>query len=472
MKKGLIAIILFMFAVPAVFGTIITNTNQSVMYFRLPARNASMLIDAVYYNPAGVVHLDNGFHIAIHNQSIWQDKTVINDFPLSNNDTYVGEVNVPIFPTFFAVYKKDKLAISFGFGPNAGGGTAKFDKGLPSFEREVSLLPGLVSAPLAFGGLGIPTTAYTVEMGFEGKSVYYGFQGNISYAINDVFSVAAGARYIYAVTEYVGSLENIQINPLLPQLGLSGEMMNAEQFFNMVYPPLAPKVADKAVDVKQTGSAITPLLGLNIRPNESLNIGIRYEFNTQLEITNDTTVDDVARFPDEFKFRNDIPAILSLGIEYAIAPQLRIMVSYHMFFDKSALWERLDPTYTLDPTTIPQVDPTIKQDDLVDSNSYDISVGFEYDITDSILISAGYLRTKVGITEDYQSDFSHELNSSTFGFGGRIMLTPNISLDLAGLYTTYTDASKTLQIPQPPLSFTETYQRSNLALAVGIGFHL
>ena len=186
MKKGLIAIILFMFAVPAVFATIITNTNQSVMYIRLPARNASMLIDAVYYNPAGVVHLENGFHLAVHNQTVMQEKTVINSYSFLNDDTYIGEVNVPIFPTVFAVYKKDKLALSFGFGPNSGGGTADFKTGLPTFEIPVSTLPSLIS------GLGIPTSSYALEMSFKGKSVYYGFQGNIAYAINDVFSVAAG----------------------------------------------------------------------------------------------------------------------------------------------------------------------------------------------------------------------------------------------------------------------------------------
>jgi len=452
MKKGLIAIILFVFAVPAVFGTIITNTNQSVMYIRLPARNASMLIDAVYYNPAGVVHLDNGFHIAIHNQSIWQDKTVINDFPFLNNDTYVGEVRVPIFPTAFAVYKTDKLAISFGFGPNAGGGTADFTTGLPTFEIPVSLVPTLISQ------LGVPTSAYSVDMAFKGKSVYYGFQGNISYAINNVFSVAAGVRYIHAVTEYDGELKNIKVNPQHPLINSSGGMMSAVAFFTAVQQPgYAAAAADIAADVKQTGSAITPLLGLNIRPNDSLNIGIRYEFNTKLEMTNDTTVDGTGLFPDGFEFRNDIPAILSLGIEYAVAPQLRIMVSYNLFFDKSAVWGE---------------DLTLSQDDLVDSNSYDIAVGFEYDITDSILISAGYLRTQVGVKDEYQDGFSHELNSNTIGFGGRIMLTPKISLDLGGLYTSYTDAEIPLQRVDFPLPFTEKYQRSNWAFSIGIGFHL
>ncbi len=460
MKKNLIAIILFMFAVPAVFGTIVTNTNQSVMYFRLPARNASILIDAVYYNPAGVMHLDNGFHIAIHNQSIWQDKTVINDFPYLNNDEYVGEVRVPIFPTVFAVYKKDKLAISFGFGPNAGGGTADFATGLPTFEIPVSLIPSIITQ------MGIPTTSHSFEMAFKGKSVYYGFQGNISYAINDVFSVAAGARYISAVTEYDGELKNIQVNPQHPLLNPSGGMMPAQQFFTLVgQPGYAAQVADIAADVKQTGSAITPLLGLNIRPNENVNIGIRYEFNTKLEITNDTTVDGTGLFPDGYEFRNDIPAILSLGLEYAAASNLRIMVSFNLFFDKNAVWGE---------------DPTVNQDDLVESNSYDIGVGFEYDITNSILISAGYLRTQVGVKDEYQDGFSHELNSDTIGFGGRIMLTPKISLDLGGLYSTYTEAQVQTQyeLPSPPslpgtfIPFTEKYQRSNWAFAVGIGFHL
>jgi long-chain fatty acid transport protein len=447
MKKILIAIILFMFAVPAVFGTIITNTNQSVMYVRLPARNASMLIDAVYYNPAGVVHLEDGFHLAIHNQSVWQEKTVINSFPLLNGDTYVGDVDVPIFPTFFAVYKKNKLALSFGFGPNSGGGTADFKTGLPSFETPVSLVPSMISQ------LGVPTSAYSLEMAFKGKSVYYGFQGNISYAISDAFSVAAGARFIYAQTDYDGELKNIQVNPQHPLLNPSGGFMSAQQFFTLVGNPMAAAmVADLAVDVTQTGTAFTPLLGLNIRPNESLNIGVRYEFNTTLEITNDTTVDGSGLFPDEEMFRNDIPAILSLGLEYAIVPKLRLMVSYNLFFDKNADWDG--------------------DEKFVESNSYDIAVGFEFDITDSILISAGYLRTVVGVTEEYQDAFAHELNSKTYGFGGRIMLTPNISLDVGGLFVTYADAKRSLQIPEFPLPFTETYQRTSLDLSIGIGFRL
>ena len=447
MKKGLIVIILFMFAVPAVFGTIITNTNQSVMWVRLPARNASTLLDAVYYNPAGVMQLENGFHLSIQNQSLWQEKTIINGFPLLNNDTYVGEAKAPIFPSIFAVYKKDKFALSFGFGINAGGGSADFATGLPSFEIPISLVPAMLS------GMGIPTTQYSADINFSGISFFLGFQGNISYAISDAVAVAAGVRYIYAINSYEGTLENIQINPMHPLLNPSGGMMSAEQFFTYAgMPGTAAMLADAEVDVQQTGSGITPILSMNLKPSDNLNIGIRYEFNTKLELTNDSAVDDTGQFPDGFTFRNDIPAILSFGIEYTVMPKLRLMISLNTFFDKSANWDGAE--------------------DLIDSNSYDMGVGFEYDITETFLISAGYLYTNVGVKDTYQGDFTHELDSNTIGFGGRIMMTPKISLDIGGLYVTYTEADRSWQRNDFPHAFKETYQRSSWGLSIGIGFHL
>jgi long-chain fatty acid transport protein len=447
MKKGLIAIIVFMFAVPAVFGTIITNTNQSVMYVRLPARNASTSMDAVYYNPAGVMKLENGFHLAVHNQTIWQEKTIVNEFPLLKSDTYVGKAQAPVFPSLFIVYKQDKFALSFGAGINAGGGSADYDTGLPSFEIPIALLPALLSS------MGVPTTQYAADINFSGLSFFLGFQGNIAYAINDVFAVAAGIRYIYAINIYEGYLENIQINPMHPLLNPSGGLISAQQFFTMAgMPQYAALVEDAEVDVQQTGSAITPILSLNIQPSDGLNIGIRYEFNTNLELTNDSTVDDTGMFPDGYAFRNDIPAILSVGIEYAPVPKLRLMVSYNQFFDTGANWDGAE--------------------EFVDSNSYDIGVGFEYDITDSFLISAGYLYTKVGVSADYQDDFAHELDSSLFGAGARIMLTPSISLDFGGMYVSYSEASRGYQRTDFPLPFAETYQRESYGFSIGLGFRL
>ena len=121
MKKLSLFVALFMLIQITFAGGILTNTNQSAQFIRMLSRNASTDIDAVYFNPAGLIKLNDGWHFAFYNQTIFQDKTVDSEFPLLNDGHYAGEVRVPVFPTAFAVYKKNDWAFSFGFGPNGGG---------------------------------------------------------------------------------------------------------------------------------------------------------------------------------------------------------------------------------------------------------------------------------------------------------------------------------------------------------------
>ena len=444
MKKFVVLVALISLTIPLAHASIITNMNQSAIYYRLLARNASMVIDATFYNPAGLTQLKNGWHIAFHNQTIFQEKIVTNSYPFLNNPEYIGEVNVPFFPTFFMAYKKDKLALSFGFGPNAGGGTADFKRGLPSFEIPISTLPPLIR------GFGIPTTAYSTDIAFKGRSIFYGLQFNASYAVSDVFALAAGLRYIIAENTYEGAIENIMINPMHPLINPTGAMMSAAQFFTILgRPDLAGQVADQAVDVKQSGTGITPILGLNLRPSDKLNIGIKYEFNTKLELENKTTKDDSGLFPDGYKFRNDIPAILSMGIEYSVLEQFRAHFSFNLYFDKSADWEG--------------------SEELVNSNTYDFAFGLEYDITDTFLISAGYLRTQIDVDKEYQSDFSNELSSNTFGGGGRLTISDRLDFDLGLLYVTYLDDERGITYAIVG-TVTEKYSRTTWAFALGLGY--
>lgn len=69
------------------------------------------------------------------------------------------------------------------------------------------------------------------------------------------------------------------------------------------------------MDVQQTGSGITPILNAHFKPNDNINTDIRYEFNTKMELTNDSKVDDTGMFPYGFTLRKDTPDILSFGIE-------------------------------------------------------------------------------------------------------------------------------------------------------------
>ncbi|MBD3414353.1 MAG: hypothetical protein GF421_07990, partial [Candidatus Aminicenantes bacterium] len=376
MKKILIVFMFGLCSVTMVFGSIVTNTNQSVLFFRYPARNASTDIDAVYYNPAGTTRLADGWHFSLNNQTIFQEKTVTNAFPFLNNDTFIGDVKAPIFPSAFVVYKKDKLAFSFGFGPNAGGGSAEFNDGLPSFETNISTLPPSLSL------MGLPTTQYSADIYFSGSSIYFGFQLNASYQIHEMISAGVGLRYISATNTYEGSIENIMINPYHPLLNPTSSMIPAPQFFNTIgFPNTAAALSDQSVDAKQVATGFTPILSAHIAPSENLNIGLRYEFNTKLEFENQTTTDDTGMFPDGETFRSDIPAILAAGAEYNIIPELKAGLSFTMCFDKNADWDG--------------------QEDLVNSNSIEIAPALEYGLTDHIKVSAGYLWSQIDVDDDY-----------------------------------------------------------------------
>lgn len=448
MKKCMIILGLGLLVVGAAQAAIVTNTNQSAAYIRLLSRNATTDVDAVYYNPAGLVKLTDGWHVYLGNQVINQTKTIVNDFPLLNNDTYEGKVKVPIFPDVYAVWKKGKLAISLGFGPNAGGGSADFATGLPSFESQIAVLPTLISS------MGLPTTAYSADIAFKGSSIYLGFQGNVSYAISDMFSLAAGFRYISATNTYEGHLNDVMINPYHPVLNPSAAMMPAVTFFGAIGQPVyAAMVANKSVDAKQTGTGFTPIFSLFATPIPELNIGIRYEFNTALELTNETTVDGTGLFPNGEKTHEDIPAILAVGVDYAISPAFRASLSFSLYFDKQANWDG--------------------RQDLLDKNSYEVGLGLEYDITEMFTISAGYMMSRYGLTDAFQSDMTHSLDADTFGLGGRIKLSPKLYIDVAALMANYKDYSQQLPyyLGAVPLGlYRELYQRKTIDFSIGLGY--
>lgn len=472
MKQKLFTLlILCVFSTTVFAGGIVTNANQSAQYVRMLARDASTSIDAVYYNPAGLTKLEDGFHLSLSNQTIFQKKTIENKFPLLKESKYVGDVAAPLFPDFYAVYKKGKMAFGFGLQPNAGGGSAKYDTGLPSFEIPISVIPNMLTSK------GMPTNTYSANINFEGSSVFWGAQINASYAINDMVSISLGGRAIFAKNTYQGAIKDILINPnmsahplaaLMPSY--TGGMVSATQFgtdlgnaIRTAYgtttanagDTLAARTQNIEVDAEQTGIGYTPIIGANFTFSEKLNVGLKYEFRTKLTLKNKTKVDGTGMFPDEAEFRSDIPAILSIGIGYKITPQLRISAGGHYYFDEDA-----------------KIESGPGSEKKIDGNLYEVALGGEYDITDKILISAGYLYTKTGVGTGYQTDLSHSLTSSSVGFGGAFKATEKMNINLGMLYTMYTSDAKSIDYSTYGVpSAKETYNRTNIVFSIGVDYH-
>ena len=493
-------------------GGIVTNQNQSAMYTRLQARDATLGIDAVFYNPAGLTLLpNNGLFLSLNNQYITQERTIKSDYPALNEGTYKGAIDAPLFPGLYVGYKLDDWAFSFGFNPIGGGGGGIYDAGLPSFEYSISDLPSALP----------DVNAYQVDAYFEGSSVYFGYQANVSYKINDMIQVAAGVRYVDAQEAYNGYLKNTQLNLSdnwvtatayfqgaaataaggmqgLSTNGLGGQTLlfafengfiTQEQYAGMAgglpdptvtideglavynagadgYTARSVLLDDQSVDYEKSATGFTPILSVNINPHEKFNIALKYEFNTTLEFTNKTTEDftvgfdpatgaPITMFPDGATSNLDIPALLSIGLTYNPLDDLMISTGFHYYFDKNANWDG--------------------REEELESNSWEFGLGAEYKFSEKFLASLGYLRTKSYATDDYQTDLSFTLPSHTIGGGIAYQVMPLLGINLSAAYTTYDEGTRDFSHDFAQsgnlIAVQESYQKPLMIIALGLNFN-
>jgi long-chain fatty acid transport protein len=157
-----------------------------------------------------------------------------------------------MFPTGFAVYKKENWALSFGFGPNAGGGAADFDRGLPSFEIPITkIVPKLALLTQIDPALNV--TGYDADIAFEGRSIFWGIQLGATYKVNNVFSVYGGVRYLPSKTTYQGYIKNIQ-------LGLNNEQYVSAQTWLLGASQTVSEFADLAAAAANMPQTLQPFI--------------------------------------------------------------------------------------------------------------------------------------------------------------------------------------------------------------------
>ena len=471
-------------------GGMVTNTNQSAAYIRMLARDASTDVDAVFYNPAALTKLADGFYVQLNNQTVIQTRTIENTYV---DQTYIGDVFVPVVPTFFAVYKTGNWAFSGGFTVIGGGGSADFATGLPDFESPFKDITQALSAK------GIITNDYEVNVAFKGSSVYYGGQAGASYKINDMISVYAGARYVSIANAYEGHIKDVRINPVYPALGYSGAMVPAQAFFKDLEAAatstgdlagiatakyLGAATQDRIVDVEQFGSGITPIIGVNLTfMEERMNIGLKYEFATKMDVENYTYQDDtkgmpgmpLGMFPDKAKVAADMPAFLSAGVGYMVTKDFYVTVGLHYYWDQSVDYGKNG--WKTDSNGLPILTdgvPTYNRgdnSDWIDGNSYEIALGLQYDLSEKISLSGGYLHGSTSPALDYQSGLSYSLSSDTFSFGAIGHVSERFDIDLGILYTSYAPDEKEKTYIDPSASYTETYDKANVVFSIGGTYH-
>lgn len=277
-------------------GGFLTNTNQNVAFNRMMSREASIGIDGVYYNPAGVVFLGDGHHLSINWQLAYQDRTIENDYSLFTNNVnnpitpreFKGKAFAPVIPSFQYAYNKGRWSFQGNFALTGGGGKCTFDNGLGSFERIVAetamaacglarTVDGVLGSVLgrevsmfgsdqAFGAGG----KYSYNSYMHGRQYYFGLSLGAAYKVSDNFSVFGGVRGIYATTNYYGYVEDIKV----------GNMP-----LYMVLDPTKKDAANIELSCDQNGIGFTPIIGVDFKTGK-WNFSAKYEFKTRMRLKN------------------------------------------------------------------------------------------------------------------------------------------------------------------------------------------
>jgi long-subunit fatty acid transport protein len=214
---------------------------------------------------------------------------------------------------------------------------------------------------------------------------------------------------------------------------------------------------DKNVDAEQTGTGITPIIGLNFTPSDKFNFSVRYEFQTKLDLETEVpTGMGGGIFIDGTTVVADMPAELSLGINYSPLKNLLISASFDEYFDKAVDY---DGSEDIDV-------------DQIDKNFLQYGLGVEYALSEKLRLSTGWTHTSTGVNSSYQSDQSFSTNTNSFGGGFGYHISPVIDLNIGAQYTFYDEGSKSYNhmLGSNPVPVVETYNKSTWLIAAGLDF--
>ena len=492
-------------------GGLLTNTNQNIAFNRMMSREASIGIDGVYYNPAGVVFMGEGHHLSINWQLAYQTRTINNDYELFYNNVkspttprdFKGEAFAPVIPSFQYAYNKGRWSFQGNFALTGGGGKCTFDNGLGSFEKIVAEtamaasqlatgidgvashygVPNIFSTNAVFGKEG----KYSYDSYMHGRQYYFGLSLGAAYKVTDNFSAYAGVRGLYATCNYYGYVRDIKVGAMP---------------LYQVLDPSKPNAANIELSCDQSGLGFTPILAVDYKTGK-WNFAAKYEFKTRMRLKNkavnyapsignladnlktayiqagipEAAADAIlgnehvtaamgqlksqfdqklgaaiGEYEDGKKIAGDIPAYLAIGAGYKPIDALRINVGFHWFDDKHAT------SYN-------------DRQKLLKRGTLEWNAGAEYDVCKKLTVSAGWQNTNYGISDEYMEDRSFVVGSNSVGGGAVVHLTDKMHLNVAYFHTFYQHKKmeeKVQLTADKSLSYSSDFTRNNNVFALGL----
>ena len=494
-QKTVLAAALLAMATTTQAGGLLTNTNQNIAFNRNFARVGAIGIDGVYFNPAGVAFLDQGFHLSLNFQNVYQTREITSTFSVpafantpyeypfklnGGNTTdgskfYIGKASVPILPSFQVAYNKDKWSFQAGFGLTGGGGKSTFNEGLPSFERPVSLLPALINKQLPtfsalLGQNETPATSYSLQSYMSGQQYNFGLQLGAAYKINENLSVFGGARFNYIYNKYEGSITNISANVggnnqklydyFQSKVNALNEKATALQTQAAVYQAQADKATNptakaqyQAAADQYTAGAQLVRAGADKLDSSKENVKDRY-----LEVSQRgwgiTPILGIDYRTGKWNFAARYEFTTKLNIENKTKkddtnrykdgvntpndiPGILALGAQYEVLKNLRIMAGYNHYFDKDARMDNDKQKFLK------NNTQEFLAGVEWDINPSVTVSAGGQRTLYGLGDGkYLTDLSFVTSSYSFGVGAKIKVAKNAHLNVAYFFTNYSNFKK------------------------------
>lgn len=453
------------------------NKNQSIEFLQSENRNASTSADAAFHNPAGLAFLPgDGFHIGAGSQVVLQDRSLEEDSPALRAygpGTYEGEIRVWSFPTFQAVYRKEDLAVYLHGGPLAGGGSGTYEQGLPQFDNLIlgymdqiakGTKAGVEAGYDAAGAPGTELTKgaaagflYERSLSFEGDEKTLGATLGAAYKVHDMVSVSAAYRFSHATSAYRGKASptkfgiGFQGSAGYAGAGISGASVDSTLTVN-ANQALAARWRDIEVDVEASGQAHGVVLGLDVQPHPAWNVGLRFEWNSPLELENTSSTivapDDLRQFLAAYekgaKTNITEPMVLAGGVSYKVLETLLLESSWTYAFFTSVDRDGAEKDYR---------------------NSLFGGLGARWQVHPKVETSVGFAHDWAFREDVARLETDFDMPTSYFGAGLGVQATPRLRVDLGAMLGVSPDQKGVSQASGAPQTMSQDHMNLGLGLS-------
>lgn len=371
--------------------------------------------ELVFFNPAGLVYLENKLNVSVGASAIFSDVIFQNNDLGISSETDSG-VGTPL--NLYASYKvNDWMALGLGV--------------YTPYGSEVTWPDDWAGSHLV----------NNIEL----AAIY--IQPTVSFKLSDFLSIGGGPIFVSGSVNFnrnasrtLQDFEGNRSNITLDESGISSWGWTAGAMFNFT---------------------------------DDFHVGVNYRSEIIVEAEDGEAV--FADFPNSPQFFNGtttfdaelpLPAELTLGMSYQFHDKWLFAFDYNrQFWD---VYESLDiqfgtGTESLNPRNY--------------KNSSTYRFGMEYKATDNIAFRAGYYHDQSPVQSGYFAPETPRNDSDAFTGGVSVNVTPNLAIDASFFYVRFEEINESYDFATDPVSgqdssFGGTYKSSAFAPGLGLTYKL